>query len=118
MIMNLTQHTATSAQVTAGVVEPSNKEEIKKLLTFSGVPTQELILERAKQLACYALEAEQAMIGGYLPLMAPLARELRALGITPLFSHTERVTIEGVDAAGNPVKTSKFEHVGFVEAVQ
>ena len=50
MILNLTQHTATQAQLDAGVFEPSDqdKEFIKRYLTFDELPTSDEVEYRAK----------------------------------------------------------------------
>lgn len=65
-IINLTQHFATETQVKDGVFEPSDKNTIKNLLTFSTIPSKEDMVERAKKLAQIALEskADHAMVGG------------------------------------------------------
>jgi len=64
-VINLTQHSATPAQIEAGVVEPeiSEKSEIQALLTFDTLPSQAEIKRRAIKLAREAyLEARQLAI--------------------------------------------------------
>jgi len=123
VIINLTQHPATPEQVTAGVVEPANKQEVKDLLTFDKLPTRSEIVSRASQLAHIAVDAHfmepdgepmEALIGGAPYLMAPLERELRTRGITPLYAFSRRESVETTDPNGAVVKKSVFKHVGFV----
>jgi len=57
------------------------------------------------------------MIGGALWLMAPLATELRARNIEPLFAFSQRESVELVAENGDVVKTNVFRHVGFVPAI-
>lgn len=47
-IINLTQHVTTEAQIKDGVFEPSDKNAVKNLLTFTTIPSKEDIVERAK----------------------------------------------------------------------
>lgn len=55
-ILNLTQHTASEEQKNAGVIEPTNKEKVKELLTFNELPTQSEITARAAALTAIALD--------------------------------------------------------------
>lgn len=117
-ILNLTQHDATPEQIADGVVEPSelSKKGIQRLLTFTTLPTVDEVWERACALV-YAAEmegAEAAMIGGAPYLMAPLDQALRERGILPVYSFSERVSVETVASDGTVTKTSKFKHIGFV----
>ena len=115
-IINLTQHPAVPEQVESGVFEPADKESVKALLTFIGMPTIEVVKARAAALAEIAVaeHAEAAMIGGAPYLMAPLHMALTERGIKPLYAFSERVSVEKV-VDGDTVKTSVFKHVGFVE---
>lgn len=38
-----------------------------------------------------------------------------AIGVKPLYSFTERASVESTNEAGEVVKTNVFKHVGFVE---
>lgn len=116
-ILNLTQHPATEEQISAGVVEPENKKAIQDLLTFTGIPTREEIVDRAKKLAEIAHEfgASKTMIGGVPYLMGPLEKELRFAGIIPVYAYSDRVSIEEI-IDGKVVKKSIFKHLGFVES--
>lgn len=96
-IINLTQHFATETQVKDGVFEPSDKNTIKNLLTFSTIPSKEDMVERAKKLAQIALESK-----------------LIAVGIKPLHSFTERKSVDKIADDGSVQKVSVFEHIGWV----
>ena len=117
-ILNLTQHPATPDQIEAGVIEPENKEEVRKLLTFNELPTYEEIMARAEALATIAIkhDVKKAMIGGALFFMTPLAAILRCRGITPLFSFTKRVVEEKVLEDGTVEKKAVFKHEGWIVA--
>lgn len=118
-IVNLTQHMATAEQVSAGVFEPANKDQVKALLTFTTAPEGADMAERAEALAQIALGegAEAAMIGGAPYFMAPLAKALATAGIRPCYSFTERRATETVDpATGEVRKTQVFVHAGWVWA--
>ena len=118
-ILNLTQHVATPEQVDAGVVEPRDKEEIRKLLTFDdGLPTREVIRERAKRLVTYAqmYGFSMVMVGSAQWLAGPLEEELRRYDIQPLYAYSKRISQEEVLADGTIKKTAIFKHLGFVFA--
>ena len=114
-IVNLTQHQATREQIEAGVFEPANKELIKKLLTFTELPSIDEIGGRAERLADLAYEtgAEAAMIGGAPYLIIALHDALVGRDIQPLYACSERVSVEK-EEGGEIIKTSVFKHVGFV----
>ncbi len=123
MILNLTQHPATPDQRAAGVVDLTGEalESLRTALTFGECPSEELVMDRATDIACLACQTvqtdyvTQAMIGGALWLMRPLADELRARGIDPVFAFSMRETIE-VMRDGAAVKTTVFRHAGWVPA--
>jgi hypothetical protein len=116
-ILNLTQHVASKEQIEAGVVEPQNKKAVQGFLTFVAIPTKEDIGTRAHLLAEVAKEHGHpyAMIGGAPYLMSALEGALRKVGVEPLYSFTERVSIEETQADGSVKKTSAFKHVCFIE---
>ena len=128
-IVNLTQHPATAEQKAAGVADlpAEQRAELQQLLTFDAPPTAEDISARAHdiaELACYnglaehdSIQPDAAMIGGALWLMAPLAEELRARGVKPVFAFTRREAEEQPQADGSVKKVAVFRHAGFVEAV-
>jgi hypothetical protein len=117
-IFNLTQHAATPDQVRAGVVEPADKRAVSTLLTFDAAPDQGELARRASALAAMAAAAgtPAAMIGGAPYLMAPLERALKAAGIKPVYSFSERRSEEQTQPDGSVRKVQVFQHVGWVEA--
>lgn len=58
----------------------------------------------------------QAMIGGFAPLMAVLIQMLRESGCDPLYSLSDRVTVEETLPDGAVRKTQVFKHLGFYPA--
>ena len=124
-ILNLTQHKASPTQADAGVVDlpASRSEELRGLLTFDVAPQPGDVCRRAKSIARLATRPqaggtpEAAMIGGAMWLMAPLARELRARGIKPLFSFSVRA-VEEVAQGEETRKVSIFRHQEFVVAAE
>ncbi|HSW52952.1 MAG TPA: hypothetical protein VLG93_06965 [Sulfuricaulis sp.] len=131
MILNLTQHPASADQIAVGVVDLAGDElaSLKDALTFGELPTEQEIRDRAEhvaELACMnGLGGDdgddpfpaQAMIGGALWLMAPLAEALRARSIEPLFAFSVRETEEQKQSDGSVRKVAVFRHAGFVPAV-
>lgn len=120
-VINLTQHPATPDQKNAGVVEPANKEKIKKLLTFEELPSKEELRARAKALVDHIIIYEDgtfsaAMIGGAPFFMSVLEDALKRMGITPLYAFSKREVVEKTLPSGEVVKTQVFKHLGFVES--
>ena len=124
MILNLTQHPATTEQIEAGVVDlpDSVRPALIGWLTFSQLPSREEIEDRAEALALLAdsLLPEEgdpaAMIGGAPYLMAPLEVALRNQRIRPLYAFSVRESVEQVLPDGTIRKTSIFRHAGFITA--
>lgn len=125
MILNLTQHAATAEQLAAGVVDfdSANRAKLSALLTFATLPTMDEVADVATaiaDLAIYEGETEdgvipsRAMIGGAPFLMRSLERALIAVGVTPCYAFSERVSVERTADDGSVVKTNVFKHVGFV----
>jgi succinyl-CoA synthetase alpha subunit len=114
-IVNLTQHLASADQVEAGVVsvDPGYQERLVQLLNFTSMPTATEVVHRAEEIATLALMqgSHFAMVGGAPYLMSPLVKALRDLGINALYAFSERVSVEDPTTG---VKTSKFQHLGFV----
>lgn len=115
-IVNLTQHVATDRQVMEGVFNVNQDLGIASLLTFNSAPSEQEMKERAEKLADIAAEAkaEAAMIGGAGYFMRPLEDALRARGIRPLYSFSERKSVEKHNPDGTVTKVNVFEHVGWV----
>lgn len=118
-ILNLTQHLATPEQVMQGVIDAPEEERkaIMELLTFDTLPTEQVILDRAKRLAQIAVDLgfSYAMIGGAPYLMRALENALCLRGIAPMYAFSVRVSKEVQGENGQVVKTNVFQHVGFVE---
>lgn len=115
-ILNLTQHLATPDQISAGVVEPKDKESIIKALTFDSLPSKKDIRKRAILIASIALGegVGAAMIGGAPYLMSALEKELQQRNITPLYAFSIRDTIEECLPDGTVKKVIVFKHRGFI----
>ena len=120
--LNLTQHVASNDQVSAGVVEPADKEAVQALLTFDSLPTATEIAERAGKLAIIASESgcKAAMIGGAPFLMGALEEALAGFGgagVKPLYAFSVRESADQIQADGSVRKTAIFRHLGFVEVM-
>ena len=115
-ILNLTQHPCSKEQELAGVIEPANKGEVQRLLTFECLPTQAEIEERADSLAAITVDGEcdTAMVGGAPFLMAPLSQSLKKAGITPVYAFSRRESVEKILEDGSVQKSAVFRHLGFV----
>jgi len=115
--LNLTEHDATPQQLEAGVVEPSDKAKVRRLLVFDDFPTEEKVRQRAYDLAEYAqMEgSRKAMISGPPFMMSILEAELIALNIQPVYSFSGRVSVNEVLPDGSVVRKTVSRHIGFVE---
>ena len=130
-IINLTQHIASAEQVAGGVVElpAEQREALIDALTFESIPDAGEIRARAHDIAELASFnglggddgddpfPSHAMIGGAFWLMAPLAEELKARNIQPVFAFSLRESSEIAMPDGSVRKTMTFRHVGFVDHV-
>lgn len=116
-IVNLTQHPASAEQIKQGAINLPNESILKNALTFNGLPTKEAIQNRAALITGLALEegATHAMIGGAPYLMSALERTLKEKGVQPMYAFSERVSVEKTTETGEVVKTSTFQHKGWVE---
>ena len=123
MILNLTQHTATQAQLDAGVFEPDarDKADIKRLLTFNVLPTSAEVAYRARALMNIAANqgegptVDAVMLGGAPFLMAALHEWALEAGIKPLYAFSVRESVESTEPDGSVIKRNVFRHLGFVE---
>ena len=117
-ILNITQHTATPEQLSAGVVEPSLqlKQTIKKLLTFQQPPTMDTLTDRAYQLAHIIVDKQfkYALVAGAPYFMPILVQILKSFNITPPFSFTKREAEEEHLPDGTVRTTYKFKHICFI----
>ncbi len=127
MILNLTQHPATSEQIAVGVVDlPADERAVvSKLLTFETLPVAGEVFDRAYALAAAASESlgragvevfGQCMIGGAPWLMSALETALRDAGIEALYAFSLRESVEQPQADGTVRKVNIFRHAGFVPA--
>jgi hypothetical protein len=114
-ILNLTQHVATPEQVAAGVIEPTNKEQVVNLLTFDTLPSPLETWNRAKALAQIAKEsgADAAMIGGAPYFMSAIEDALIYTNVIPVYSFSVRESQEVTQPDGTVRKVSVFKHSGF-----
>ena len=123
-ILNLTQHKATLTQVENGVfdIKPELQELLKKLLTFTELPSSEKVRDRARAIAVMVENHYEntgignAMIGGAPFLMEPLAEALRNIGFTPIFAFSQRKSVEKQNPDGSVTKSMVFVHEGLVIA--
>lgn len=119
ILINLTQHNLTQEQLKDAVeVGTDVRDEVIKLITFSGLPTAGEIKNNASRLAaiCRDMHASHAVIGGAPYFMGPLEQALRKAGIVPLYAFTERVAVEVTNPeTGEVTKTSKFNFAGWIE---
>ena len=125
-IINLTQHELTPEQREFIDIEcHTDRQKVKNLLTFTKLPTKEEIYYRALDLAAIVenivdqdehVDLFLVLIGGAPYLMKPLIEELKKIGVTPVFSYTDRVSVETMQPDGSVVKTQVFKHLGYVEA--
>ena len=115
-IINLTQHQATQEQIAQGVIECTKATEVRSLLTFTTIPSQEEMEERAKRIAEIAKEqsCDSAMIGGAPYFMSSLEKALREVGIKPVYAFSVRQSVEKTLPDGTVQKLNVFKHVGFV----
>jgi len=129
MILNLTQHLATSEQLAAGVVDlPEDKRAaLTRALTVTTLPDRESIEARCDYIAELACQnglggddeddphPRMAMIGGAPWLMSTLEQALTGRGITPLYAFSVRESTERILPDGTVQKINVFKHAGFVK---
>jgi len=120
MILNLTQHTATTDQIAAGVVDLSGFDHsvVKDMMTFNELPSKSTIDTAAIFLADTARQfcalGDQVMIGGAPFLMAALQEALKREGLVPVYAFSHRVSEDRINPDGSVTKTNVFKHEGFV----
>ena len=125
VIVNLTQHLATPEQIAQGVVDldPEDRAECARLLTFDELPTAEDLWVKADQLVELVKSSPasepgcQVMIGGAPFFMATLSRALMEGGFTPVYAFSRRESVEQVQADGSVRKVAVFRHMGFVVGI-
>lgn len=117
-ILNLTQHSATQEQISAGVIDlsPVDRAGLARALTFDECPDESTLTVRAGAIASFAhaMNVGFAMIGGAPYFMRPLEDALRAVGIRPLYAFSIRESVERPRPDGSVEKVATFRHAGFV----
>ena len=133
VIFNFTQHEFTKEQRDSHFcvnMGPEVNDWVKEQLTFSGEITQELLQNRAMDLANYAeyiamafcedvgsnLKDIHILIGGAPYFMPYLEKALISKGLTPIYSFSERVSEEVKQEDGTIKKVSSFKHKYFIPA--
>lgn len=129
MILNLTQHTATPAQVAEGVVAVAYPNRLNELLTVD--PDDLASLDQQEIHALLATRAEtivkefvvplivtpmSAMIGGAPFLMEHLVKELYMHGVVPVYALSRRVSKDVIGQDGTVTKVAEFQHLGWINA--
>lgn len=89
-----------------GSMNPSNWREtcdqvIRVVLTYDDLDTS----------------IETALVAGYTPAVVYLTNELNKYGTTPLYAHTDRVSVEKINEDGTVTKTNVFKHGGFYNII-
>ena len=89
-----------------GSMNPSNWREtcdqvIRVVLTYDDLDTT----------------IETALVAGYTPAVVYLTNELSKYGTTPLYAHTDRVSVEKTNEDGTVTKTNIFKHSGFYNII-
>ena len=119
MILNLTQHQATTEQISAGVIEPevTDKKTICSLLTFEEIPSKSDLENRANALVAFVTKmgCRKAMVGGAPYLMSYLESALKSKGISPVYAFSKRESIDQPQPDGSVKKVAVFRHAGWVE---
>lgn len=110
--LNLTNHDATYEQTTNGVKEPADKQEIKDLITFVTIPSEDELRERASKVADIVQKEGylKAMLGGAPYLDAFLRKALDDRGINSYYAFSKFDETKNPDGS----VTRIFQHLGFV----
>jgi hypothetical protein len=121
LILNLTQHSATDAQIDAGVVNVTDADlvTLKKALTFDEPPTRLELIRRRKAIMKIAssYNCQSVMLGGAPYLCTELDLNFSLDGYTVLYSFSKRISIEFTDSdTGEVTKTNVFQHIGWVKS--
>lgn len=133
VIFNATQHTATSDQREAGVVDVyhTKKNQLSGLLTFNDIPDKAEMQDRAHRIATLLLgemsgwtqqygdlddDIRNVMIGGAPFFMSTLETVLKEHGFAVFYAFSKRESVETVMEDGTVQKKNVFKHVGFVKA--
>lgn len=120
-ILNLTQHKSTKDQIDADIRDLPDDylARLLDLLTFSDIPSEMEIKDRARGIALLAEEYfnssddvwfEGCMIGGAPYLMSELEIALKEWGFTPCYAFSVRDTEEKQNDDGTVSKLTVFRH--------
>ena len=122
MILNFTQHKATTDQIAAGVFDAPEEFQvaIAKVLTFDELPTTEEINQHAHDAVeiAYAIHDvvifDTVIIGGAPFFIPALADRLDRAGFAVCFAFSKRESVDVQQPDGSVRKTAVFKHDGFV----
>ncbi len=137
IIINLTQHAATTEQIAQGVVDlpPELRVALAKLLTFDTLPLAVEVFQRAQDIAKLAITwldhqphpedygrdgaaLAEAMLGGAPYLMVALEAALLVHAIEPVYAFSVRESVEQTQPDGSVRKVAVFKHAGFVRTYE
>ncbi|MFW9600914.1 MAG: hypothetical protein ACMV1B_01165 [Prevotella sp.] len=120
-ILNLTQHSLTTAQVEQGGFEPSNEDKalIAKLLTVEKLISPQQLLEKALSLLEVAskYEFDYILVGGMHPLINILAFTSLYADVETCQAFSKRTVVEEKNMDGTVVKKTVFIHEKFYKFV-
>ena len=130
MIINLTQHHASSEDLAAGVADlpAGHRALLAQSLTADTLPTRAEIADRCANISQLAVHnglggdegddphPTAAMIGGAPWMMAELERALLDVGVPSVYAFSVRESIEQTQPDGSVRKVNIFRHAGFVDA--
>jgi len=116
-ILNLTNHKSTPKQKAAGVIElkPYDDTLIRDCLIFEKIPTRKEMLRRIDFILEVVVKynVNYAMIGGASYFMPLLEHSLMRMSILPVYTFSERKSIEKQENDGSVRKVTVFNHLGF-----
>lgn len=121
-VLNLTQHPSSAEQAAEGVydLDPQEKQELSRLLTFNAIPTPMEMDERAMLVWNAAIAAlnrrncRAVMLGGAPFFMSSLERQFQEHGVKCLYAFSVRESVEEKLPDGGVKKVAVFRHKGFV----
>lgn len=119
MIINLTNHAATPAQVNQGIIDHPDQERLKELINIpAGGLTHEEYYERAHELieSVLNMNERQVMIGGHFNLTLAIVHVANTLNVDAFFACTERASEDVTQPDGSIIKTSRFVFTGLEKA--
>ena len=122
-IINATQHKSTMSQREAGVVDLKGDDhsDLCALLTFTEIPSYPEMKTRAYKIVRLLSQAfgcgpVDVMIGGAPFFMSILENVLILEDYNPIYSFSERISVEIQLEDGSVKKENVFKHTGFVSS--